>query len=209
MRTVDKETQQALTPSCALEILQHGNDRFVNNLKANRDLLQQANATVAGQFPFAIVLSCIDSRTSVELIFDQGLGDVFSVRVAGNVINDDILGCMEFACKLAGSKLIVVLGHSHCGAIKGACDDVKLEHLTGLLDKIKPSVEAVRSEASELEGNELIQRVAESNVSTTVAQIIERSLVLKTMIDNGEIGITGGMYDIESGHVEFFPGSGF
>jgi carbonic anhydrase len=209
MRTVDKETQQALTPSCALEILQHGNDRFVNNLKANRDLLQQANATVTGQFPFAIILSCIDSRTSVELIFDQGLGDVFSVRVAGNIINDDILGCMEFACKLAGSKLIVVLGHSHCGAIKGACDDVKLEHLTGLLDKIKPSVESVRNEASELEGNDLIQRVAESNVSTTVAQIMEKSQVLKTMIDNGEIGITGGMYDIESGHVEFFPGSGF
>ncbi len=209
MRTVDKETQQALTPSCALEILQHGNDRFVNNLKANRDLLQQANATVAGQFPFAIVLSCIDSRTSVELIFDQGLGDIFSVRVAGNIINDDILGCMEFACKLAGSKLIIVLGHSHCSAIKGACDDLKLEHLTGLLDKIKPSVEAVRNEENELEGNDLIQRVAESNVSTTVAQIMERSQVLKTMIDNGEIGITGGMYDIESGHVEFFPGSGF
>lgn len=208
MRTLDKQAQQALTPASALEILQHGNDRFVNNLKANRDLLEQANATVAGQFPFAIILSCIDSRTSVELIFDQGLGDVFSVRVAGNIVNDDILGSMEFACKLAGSKLIVVLGHSHCGAIKGACDDVKLEHLTGLLDKIKPSVELVRNEANKPEGNDLVQRVAESNVLATVTQIMEKSQVLKEMIDNGKIGIAGGMYDIESGHVEFFPGSG-
>jgi len=208
MITLDKQAQQALTPASALEILQHGNDRFVNNLKANRDLLQQANVTVAGQFPFAIILSCIDSRTSVELIFDQGLGDVFSVRVAGNIVNDDILGSMEFACKLAGSKLIVVLGHSHCGAIKGACDDVQLEHLTGLLDKIKPSVESVRKEANESEGNDLVQRVAESNVLATVTQIMEKSQVLKEMIDNGEIGIAGGMYDIESGHVEFFPGPG-
>jgi len=204
MKTLDKQAQQALTPSAALEILQHGNDRFVKNLKANRNLLQQANETVAGQFPFAIILSCIDSRTSVELIFDQGLGDVFSVRIAGNIANDDILASMEFACKLAGSKLIVVLGHSHCGAIKGACDDVKLEHLTGLLEKIKPSVESVRNEAGELEGNELVQRVAESNVLATVAQIMEKSHVLKEMVDNGEIDIAGGMYDIESGHVEFF-----
>ena len=188
--------------------MQHGNDRFVNNLKVNRDLLQQANATVAGQFPFAIILSCIDSRTSVELIFDQGLGDVFSVRVAGNIANDDILGSMEFACKLAGSKLIVALGHVHRGAIKGACNDVELEHLTGLLDKIKPSVESVRNEANELEGNELVQRVAESNVSATVAQIMEKSQVLKEMVNNGEIGIVGGMYDIESGRVKFFSDPG-
>ena len=208
MRTLDKQAQQALTPASALEILQHGNDRFVNNLKANRDLLQQANATVSGQFPFAIILSCIDSRTSVELIFDQGLGDVFSVRVAGNIINDDILGSMEFACKLAGSKLIVVLGHSHCGAIKGACNDVQLEHLTGLLDKIKPTVTSVRNEENQLEGDDLVQRVAESNVQATVEQIMQKSKVLKEMIDNGEIGIAGGMYDIKSGHVEFFPGTG-
>ena len=208
MRTLDKEAQQALSPAGALEILRHGNSRFVNNLKANRDLLQQANATVEGQFPFAIILSCIDSRTSVELIFDQGLGDVFSVRVAGNIINDDILGSMEFACKLAGSKLIVVLGHSHCGAIKGACDDVQLEHLTGLLDKIKPSVESERSKVRESANKDLVQRVAESNVQATVNQIMQKSHVLKEMIDNGEIGIAGGMYDIESGHVEFFPGTG-
>lgn len=208
MRTLDKVAQQALSPAGALEILQHGNSRFVNNLKANRDLLQQANATVEGQFPFAIILSCIDSRTSVELIFDQGLGDVFSVRVAGNIINDDILGSMEFACKLAGSKLIVVLGHSHCGAIKGACDNVQLEHLTGLLEKIKPAVESERSKVSESADKDLVQRVAESNVQATVDQIMQKSHVLKEMIDNGEIGIAGGMYDIESGHVEFFPGTG-
>lgn len=206
MRTLDKAAQQALTPEGAIELLKQGNDRFVNNLKANRDLLQQANSTVAGQFPFAIILSCIDSRTSAELIFDQGLGDIFSARIAGNIINDDILGSMEFACKLAGSKLIVVLGHSHCGAVKGACSDAKLEHLTGLLDKIKPSVEAVRKESAELEGDELVQQVAEANVKATVEQITQNSQVLKEMIDNGEIGIVGGMYDIESGHVEFFPG---
>jgi len=208
MRTLDKDAQQALSPAGALEILQHGNSRFVNNLKANRDLLQQANATVEGQFPFAIILSCIDSRTSVELIFDHGLGDVFSVRVAGNIINDDILGSMEFACKLAGSKLIVVLGHSHCGAIKGACDNVQLEHLTGLLEKIKPAVESERSKVRESANKDLVQRVAESNVQATVNQIMQKSHVLKEMIDNGEIGIAGGMYDIESGHVEFFPGTG-
>ena len=208
MRTLDKEAQQALSPAGALEILKHGNSRFVNNLKANRDLLQQANATVEGQFPFAIILSCIDSRTSVELIFDQGLGDVFSVRVAGNIINDDILGSMEFACKLAGSKLIVVLGHSHCGAIKGACDNVQLEHLTGLLEKIKPAVESERNKVRESANKDLVQRVAESNVQATVNQIMQKSHVLREMIDNGEIGIAGGMYDIESGHVEFFPGTG-
>ncbi len=208
MRTLDKEAQQALTPASALEILKRGNSRFVNNLKANRDLLQQANATVAGQFPFAVILSCIDSRTSVELIFDQGLGDVFSIRVAGNIINDDILGSMEFACKLAGSKLIVVLGHSHCGAIKGACDDVQLEHLTGLLDKIKPSVETVRNNASHSGENNLVQQVAEENVQTTVVQIMQNSHILNEMITQGEIGIVGGMYDLESGQVTFFPGIG-
>ena len=208
MRTLDREAQQSLTPEGALKILQQGNNRFVNNLKANRDLLQQANATVDGQYPFAIILSCIDSRTSVELIFDQGLGDVFSVRVAGNIVNDDILGSMEFACKLAGSKLIVVLGHSRCGAIKGACDDVQLEHLTGLLEKIKPSVESVRKQAYKITDDEQVQRVAEANVQATVDQIIQKSLVLREMIGNGEIGIAGGMYDIESGQVIFFPGRG-
>ena len=136
MKTLTKEMQESLTPALALELLEEGNKRFVNNLKINRNLLQQANDTSDGQHPFAIILSCIDSRTSVELIFDQGLGDVFSVRIAGTIINEDILGSMEFSCKLIGAKIIVVMGHSHCGAIKGACDDVEMGNLTALLCKL-------------------------------------------------------------------------
>src|SRR5688500_9765579 len=136
MRTLTKDVQASLSPAQAIELLKEGNKRFVSNLKVNRNLLQQVNETAAGQYPFAFILSCIDSRTSAELIFDQGLGDIFSCRIAGNVLNEDILGSMEFACKLAGSKVIVVLGHTKCGAIKGACDDVKMGNLTALLDKI-------------------------------------------------------------------------
>src|ERR1700685_3627587 len=141
MRTHTKETLQKLTPDLALEILKEGNGRFVNNIKAHRNLLEQVNETSAGQFPFAAILSCIDSRTSAELIFDQGLGDIFSIRIAGNIINEDILGSMEFACKFAGSKLIVVLGHTKCGAIEGACNNIELGHITALLNKIKPAID--------------------------------------------------------------------
>src|SRR5436190_20372417 len=141
MRSHTKETQDRLTPELALEILKEGNERFVNNIKAHRNLLQQANDTSSGQFPFAAILSCIDSRTSAELIFDQGLGDILSIRIAGNILNDDILASMEFACKLAGSKLIVVLGHTKCGAIEGACTNIVLGHITALLRKIKPAIE--------------------------------------------------------------------
>jgi carbonic anhydrase len=179
----------------------------VNNLKSNRNLLEQVNDTRKGQFPIAIILSCIDSRTSVELIFDQGLGDVFSARVAGNIVNDDILGSMEFACKLAGSKLIVVLGHSLCGAIKGACADVELEHLTGLLQKIKPAVNAAREEFSHENPPEqavLVQKTAEHNVQLTVEQIKRQSPLLDTMAKAGEIDIVGAMYDVETGQVEFY-----
>jgi len=140
MKTLTKETQQAITPAFALELLKKGNDRFVQNLKINRNLLQQASETSDGQHPFAVILSCIDSRTSAELIFDQGLGDIFSVRIAGNIVNEDILGSMEFGCKVAGAKIIVVLGHTKCGAVKGACDHVEMGHLTGLLSKITPAV---------------------------------------------------------------------
>ncbi|HEX8675896.1 MAG TPA: carbonic anhydrase, partial [Segetibacter sp.] len=128
MRTLTKEMQEKITPQQALEILKEGNKRFVHNLKVNRNLLEQVNETRDGQWPFAVILSCIDSRTSAELIFDQGLGDIFSVRIAGNVINEDILGSMEFACKIAGSKFIMVLGHTKCGAIKGACDNIEIGH---------------------------------------------------------------------------------
>src|SRR5688572_187330 len=142
MRTLTKEMQAQLTPGKAIDLLKEGNKRFVNNLKINRNLLQQVNETSDGQHPFAFILSCIDSRTSAELIFDQGLGDIFSCRIAGNILNEDILGSMEFACKVAGSKVIVVLGHTKCGAVKGACDDVKLGSLTMLLQKLKPAINA-------------------------------------------------------------------
>ena len=140
MKAHNRESQANMTPKKALEYLREGNKRFMNNLMSNRDLLQQANETVNGQWPFATILSCIDSRTSAELIFDQGLGDIFSVRIAGNIVNTDILGSMEFACKVAGSKLIVVLGHTKCGAVKGACDHVEMGNLTELLLKIQPAV---------------------------------------------------------------------
>ncbi|MDD5461497.1 MAG: carbonic anhydrase family protein [Methylococcales bacterium] len=200
------DTQKALTPDKVLTLLKEGNDRFVNNLKSNRNLLEQINDTRQGQFPIAIILSCMDSRTSVELIFDQGLGDVFSVRVAGNVINDDILGSMEYACKLAGSKLIVVLGHSHCGAIQGACDNVELDHLSGLLHKIKPAVVAVQAESSEVmtADNGFVQKVADKNVQLAVEQIRLKSTLLDAMVKNGEIGIVGAMYNIETGKVKFY-----
>ncbi len=200
------DSQQSLTPTQVLAILQNGNEHFINNLEANRNLLEQVNDTQQGQFPIAIILSCMDSRTSVELIFDLGLGDVFSTRVAGNIINDDILGSMEYACKLAGSKLIVVLGHSHCGAIKGACGQVQLDHLTSLLDKIQPAVIAVTAEGIS-STEELVQKVAEKNVLITVEQIRARSPLLETMIQSGDIGIIGGMYDVETGRVIFFDPS--
>lgn len=201
-RSQTYDSQQSLTPARVLGILQDGNARFINNLEASRNLLEQVNDTQQGQFPLAIILSCMDSRTSVELIFDLGLGDVFSARVAGNIINDDILGSMEYACKVAGSKLIVVLGHSHCGAIKGACAQVDLDHLTGLLNKIQPAVTAI-TEQGVASNEELVQKVAEKNVQFSVEQIRTHSPLLETMIQGGEIGIIGGMYDVETGRVTF------
>lgn len=206
MKTLDKELQNSITPRKALEILQKGNDRFVNNLKENRNLLEQVNATSDGQFPFATILSCIDSRTSAELIFDQGLGDVFSVRIAGNVVNTDILGSMEFACKVAGSKLIVVLGHTKCGAIKGACDFVEMGNLTELLSKIQPAVhkEVATTDDRTSKNSVFVENVAAINVHTSIKNIVERSFILEQMIEKGEIGIVGAMYDVEKGTVEFY-----
>ncbi len=206
MKTLNKQLQDAITPTMAIQILKDGNKRFVNNLKANRNLLEQANETSDGQHPFAVILSCIDSRTSAELIFDQGLGDVFSVRIAGNIINEDILGSMEFACKVAGSKVIVVLGHTKCGAIKGACDHVEMGNLTALLSKIQP---AVYDEKSEIEnrnsGNsKFVEKVASINVKRTVNAIMQRSPILNEMIKNGEIGIIGGMHNLNDGKVLFY-----
>ena len=206
MKTLTKEMQDSITPKLALEILKEGNKRFVNNLKANRNLLQQANETSNGQHPFAVILSCIDSRTSAELIFDQGLGDVFSVGIAGNIINEDILGSMEFATKVAGSKIIVVLGHTKCGAVKGACDHVEMGNLTALLSKIQPAVfdEKTEHENRSSSNSEFVEKVAVINVKRTVQAIIERSPILKEMIEKGEIGIVGGTHDITNGEVVFF-----
>jgi len=190
----------------AIDVLRKGNERFINNLKANRNLLQQVNETSDGQHPMAVVLSCIDSRTSAELIFDQGLGDIFSCRVAGNVLNDDILGSMEFACKVAGAKAVVVLGHSKCGAIKGACDGVKLGNLTTLLRKIEDAI-ALETETigDRTAANEtFVERVAELNVLLVKSQIMQRSPLLAQMVRSSELAIVGGMYDVESGAVEFY-----
>jgi carbonic anhydrase len=189
MKTLTKELQEAITPAMALKLLKEGNIRFVNNLKANRNLLQQANETSDGQHPFAVVLSCIDSRTSAELIFDQGLGDIFSVRIAGNIVNEDILGSMEFACKLAGSKIIIVLGHSKCGAVKGACDHAEMGNLTALLAKIRPAVddEVETKDNRNSKNADFVENVASINVKRTVKAIMERSTILEHMIKNGEI----------------------
>ncbi len=206
MKTLTKEMQTAITPLMALELLKDGNKRFVNNLKVNRNLLQQANDTSDGQHPFAVILSCIDSRTSAELIFDQGLGDIFSVRIAGNIINEDILGSMEFGCKVAGSKIIVVLGHTKCGAVKGACDHVEMGNLTSLLSKIRPAVddELTTAENRNSSNNEFVEKVAVINVKRTFKSILQRSPILKEMIEKGEIGIVGGTHDITTGQVTFF-----
>jgi len=206
MKTLTKEMQSAISPVKALELLKDGNKRFVNNLKVNRNLLQQANETSDGQHPFAVILSCIDSRTSAELIFDQGLGDVFSARIAGNIVNEDILGSMEFACKVAGSKIIVVLGHTKCGAVKGACDHVEMGNLTALLSKIQPAVydEKTVTENRSSSNNEFVEKVSTINVKRTVTAIMERSPILKEMIEKGEIGIVGGTHDITTGEVHFY-----
>lgn len=206
MKTLNKELQDSITPRRALEILKEGNGRFINNLNAHRNLLEQANDTRDGQWPFATILSCIDSRTSAELIFDQGLGDIFSVRIAGNIVNTDILGSMEFACKVAGSKLIVVLGHSKCGAVKGACDHVEMGNLTELLSKIQPAVysENKTKENRTSKNADFVENVAEINVKRSVKSIIERSFVLEQMLEEGQIGIIGAMHDIETGKVTFY-----
>ncbi|AGC77255.1 carbonic anhydrase [Nonlabens dokdonensis] len=208
MKAHTKESQSTMTPKKALAFLEEGNERFQNNLKANRNLLQQINDTRDGQFPFATILSCIDSRVSAELVFDQGLGDIFSVRIAGNFVNEDILGSMEFACKLAGTKLIVVLGHTSCGAIKGACDHARLGNLTKLIEKIEPAVYAVEEPKDEAVRNsknlEFVDAVSSKNVELTIQRIRRESPVLKELEDDGEIKIVGAMYDISNGSVHFY-----
>jgi carbonic anhydrase len=207
MKAHTKETQASMTPEKALQYLKEGNKRFQNNLSANRNLLQQVNETTDGQFPFATILSCIDSRVSAELVFDQGLGDIFSIRIAGNFVNEDILGSMEFASKLAGTKLVVVLGHTSCGAIKGACDHARMGNLTKLIQKIEPAVEAVIEPKDESLRNsnnlEFVDTVAAKNVKLTIDKIRSESPILAEMEQKGEIMIVGAMYDISDGSVAF------
>ena len=201
-----KPARQAITPAQALERLQAGNDRFAAGKPRRRDWPGERQATAAGQHPFAVVLSCIDSRASAEIIFDQGLGDIFSARVAGNVLDPDILGSLEFACQVAGAKLIAVVGHSQCGAIKGACSGVQLGHLTGLLEQIRPAVTAARAELPEVAPTDprLIERVAELNVQEVLRQIHEQSPGLRDLIDRGQVELIGGTYELASGKVHFF-----
>ncbi|WP_423146079.1 carbonic anhydrase family protein [Rubrolithibacter danxiaensis] len=206
MYTHTKQTQSNLTPEDAVEILKEGNKRFIQNLKANRNLLQQVNETSDGQYPFAAILSCIDSRISAELIFDQGLGDIFSIRIAGNILNEDIIGSMEFACKLAGSKLIVVLGHTKCGAITGACNHVEMGSLTGLLNKIKPAIDKETATEVNRDGtnSNFVKNVTEINVHLVMEEIRKESNILAEMEQNGQIKIVGGLYDVETGMVNFY-----
>ncbi|RYF21926.1 MAG: carbonic anhydrase [Flavobacteriales bacterium] len=210
MKAHTLETQTTITPERALEILKQGNDRFVQNLKANRDLLAQVNDTRAGQWPFAVILSCIDSRTSAELIFDQGLGDIFSVRIAGNFANQDILGSMEFGCNVAGSKLVVVLGHSKCGALKGGLDaaairETEMENLKHLVDHFNPIIEEIINEGEERssKNDDLLERLNVQNVRQTIADIRSQSNTLNQMEKEGKIKIVGANYDVETGVVSW------
>jgi carbonic anhydrase len=206
MTTLTKEMRNSLTPIQAVTLLRDGNQRFVNNLKINRNLLSQINETSDGQYPFAFILSCIDSRTSAELIFDQGLGDIFSCRIAGNILNDDILGSMEFACGVAGAKLVMVLGHTECGAIKGACDHVEMGHLTKLLKKIKPAVK-ITSKKKDHGHDKFVNfadQVSEQNVLEVMKKIPKKSRIIRNLINKKKIILVGGMYDISNGVVEFY-----
>ncbi len=209
MRAHTSETQATTTPARALEFLKEGNLRFISNLRINRNLLQQANETRDGQWPFATIVSCIDSRTSAELIFDQGLGDIFSVRIAGNVVNTDIMGSLEFACGVAGSKLIVVLGHTSCGAIKGACDHIEMGNLTELLAKIQPAVyeeSETRDPAQRHSKNPaFVENVTLLNVRRSVRTIVNRSYILEQLIEDGQVAVIGARHDLASGRVDFLP----
>ena len=203
--TQTKQTQSAISPQQALQMLKDGNSRFLQGKMLQRNLMQQVKATGSGQFPFAAIVGCIDSRASNELIFDQGIGDIFSARIAGNFVNDDILGSLEFACAARGAKLILVLGHTECGAVKGACDDVVLGNLTQTLANIKSAVAAVSGYDSDRssKNDKFVQAVTDKNVVLTVERIRERSPILRGMVDKGQIGLAGAMYDVHNGKVTF------
>jgi len=200
MQTFTKELQDKTSPEAAIERLKEGNKRFVDKEASKRDLLSQVEQTSAGQFPFAALLSCIDSRVPAELVFDQGIGDVFNVRVAGNIVNEDVLGSLEYSCKVAGSKVVVVLGHTKCGAVTAACKHVELGNITHLLNKIQPAVSiAMKGEATA----EAIEKVALKNIELSIDRIRDESPILSEMEDKGEIKIVGAIYDVASGTVCF------
>lgn len=206
--TLDKQTQAAITPAKALQMLKDGNDRFVKGDMHERDLMKQVSQTATGQYPYAVVLGCIDSRVPPEMVFDQGIGDIFTPRIAGNFVNADILGSMEFATKVAGSKLIVVLGHSSCGAVKGACDHVELGNLTHTLDNIMPAIRSVKAVGDVIgehnsSNSDYVEKVAHMNVKLTIQDILAESPVMKEMVDNGELMIVGAMHDVKTGRVTF------
>lgn len=202
MRTHTKEFQENLTPQMAHSVLVEGNLRFVRNVKTQRDLKERVIETSKGQFPFAVILSCIDSRVPAEIVFDQGIGDIFSARVAGNVVNEDILGSMEYACKVAGSKIVVVMGHTKCGAVTSACNHVELGNITALLNKIQPAVRTVEKPGQKMTDEE-IEEVGVNNVKLSIEQIRQQSPVLKELEDLGEIEIVGAVYNVDDGKVTF------
>ncbi|MBT8221002.1 MAG: carbonic anhydrase [Bacteroidia bacterium] len=208
--TQTKESQGLISPADAIELLKEGNERFVKDKSLNRNLHAQITDTATGQYPFAAVISCIDSRIPTEIIFDQGIGDIFNARIAGNFVNEDILGSLEFACQLAGSKLIVVMGHTSCGAVKGACDHAQLGNLTQMLDKIMPAVDSTPTKEGEDRNSsnlDFVNRVSKKNVQLTIANIKSNSPVLNALVERNQIGIIGAMYDVKTGMVEFFNGS--
>ena len=197
------ESQAALTPASALEKLKKGNARFVEKNIRSRDWMAKVSATAGGQYPFAVVLACMDSRAPIEIIFDQGIGDVFGIRIAGNIVNEDVLGSMEYATKVVGSKLLVVLGHTSCGAVKGAIDDAKLGNLTELLAKIRPAVSASGPGSSK--DDAYVTKVTEANISQAIKEIREKSPTIKAQLDAGTVGLVGAIYDVSTGKVTFLP----
>lgn len=204
--TMTSKAQAAITPDKAIEMLKEGNERFINSNTLKRDILTQVKQTSKGQFPFAAIVSCIDSRIPPEIVFDQGVGDIFVARVAGNFVNDDILGSLEYSTKVAGAKLILIMGHTECGAVKGACDGAQLGLLTATLANINPAVEAVKGDYTPKSSKniEFVQAVAEMNVKLTMQKLRERSLVLREMLDKGEIAMVGAMYHVSTGQVAFW-----
>ena len=205
-KTITAEIQKNIDADIALELLKKGNERFVNNKTLKRDLHRQITETAGGQYPFAVVLSCIDSRVPVEYVFDQGIGDIFSARVAGNIVDEDMLGSIEFACKFVGVKLIVVLGHTSCGAVKGACDDVKAGNLTKLLEKIKPAIESTETAPGEdrsSSNTDFVNRVTDRNTEIVAANILSESEIVNELVESGKVKIVRAIYDVGNGKVTF------